>query len=71
MTGYTFNPASSILTVSNANITGVNFAATAVTQNANIEGFWQVTVPGGTVYISLVQSGYSVSGSFICDSPLP
>ncbi len=53
LTGYTFSPNSQAATVNGANVTGINFAATAQTQTFAISGTISPTTGGGGATVTL------------------
>ena len=62
-TGWTFSPASSSQTITNANITNVNFTATSVVTSYSISG--TVNYSGsktGTIHVNLMYAGGGVFG---------
>jgi hypothetical protein len=68
MTSYTFLPANSAQTISNANITGINFTATAIVASADISGYWKLAANRNpSIDCHITQSGNTISMNYACD----
>ena len=64
LTGWTFSPASSSQTITNANKTGVNFTATSAVASYSISGtvIYSGSKPG-TIHVNIMYSGGGVNGT--------